>query len=333
MGKAGKAAKKVANKITKAANIAKKSEEAALKGLEEVKNTSKALHHADIIDAGAPLGNQHIVTVNNINYAKLTDAERAAVDAHFPSAKGDRIRAAQAEGKNLYYEGVLAEDQGLKNLSTQTAVTHEQARDIAEKSSENLSSKMEKAGTKSFEERIVEDNSGIVFEEPPSTLNEPIVANTKQKSKLRTNNAFDESMLVTDDVIVAKPTQDYFRKEGIVPDGMKTQITQKDSFNVGTGQTVRTYEPKVTKYGFDYEQEGFKTPQMPENVERRKPGEPIQFWNKRMYRPVEENSTTWSSTAKAALGTAVVGAGICAALSSNRGQQNNAQLYGQQPLY
>ena len=43
--------------------------------------------------------------------------------------------------------------------------------------------------------------------------------------------------------------------------------------------------------------------------------------------------TPWSSTAKAALGTAVVGAGICAALSSSRGQQNNAQLYGQQPLY
>lgn len=41
----------------------------------------------------------------------------------------------------------------------------------------------------------------------------------------------------------------------------------------------------------------------------------------------------WSSTARVALGTAVVGAGICAALNSNRGQQNNAQLYGQQPLY
>ena len=39
------------------------------------------------------------------------------------------------------------------------------------------------------------------------------------------------------------------------------------------------------------------------------------------------------STMRAVLGTAVVGAGICAALSSNRGQQNNAQLYGQQPLY
>lgn len=43
--------------------------------------------------------------------------------------------------------------------------------------------------------------------------------------------------------------------------------------------------------------------------------------------------TPWSSTARAVLGTAVVGAGICAALSSSRGQQNNAQLYGQQPLY
>lgn len=44
-------------------------------------------------------------------------------------------------------------------------------------------------------------------------------------------------------------------------------------------------------------------------------------------------NTPWSTTARAALGTAVVGAGICAALSSSRGQQNNAQLYGQQPLY
>ena len=41
----------------------------------------------------------------------------------------------------------------------------------------------------------------------------------------------------------------------------------------------------------------------------------------------------WSSTAKAALGTAVAGGALMAALSSSRGQQNNAQLYGQQPLY
>ncbi len=43
--------------------------------------------------------------------------------------------------------------------------------------------------------------------------------------------------------------------------------------------------------------------------------------------------TPWSSTAKAALGTAVGGAALMAALSGSRGQQNNAQLYGQQPLY
>lgn len=47
----------------------------------------------------------------------------------------------------------------------------------------------------------------------------------------------------------------------------------------------------------------------------------------------DNNSTPWSSTAKAALGTAVGGAALMAALSSSRGQQNNAQLYGQQPLY
>ena len=41
----------------------------------------------------------------------------------------------------------------------------------------------------------------------------------------------------------------------------------------------------------------------------------------------------WSNGMKIALGTAVTGAALCAALSSSRGQQNNAQLYGQQPLY
>jgi hypothetical protein len=41
----------------------------------------------------------------------------------------------------------------------------------------------------------------------------------------------------------------------------------------------------------------------------------------------------WSHGAKIALGTAVTGAALCAALSTSRGQQNNAQLYGQQPLY
>lgn len=45
------------------------------------------------------------------------------------------------------------------------------------------------------------------------------------------------------------------------------------------------------------------------------------------------NENQWSGTMRAALGTAVGGAALMAALSGNRGQQNNAQLYGQQPLY
>lgn len=44
-------------------------------------------------------------------------------------------------------------------------------------------------------------------------------------------------------------------------------------------------------------------------------------------------NTPWGSTARAALGTAVAGGALMAALSSSRGQQSNAQLYGQQPLY
>ena len=47
----------------------------------------------------------------------------------------------------------------------------------------------------------------------------------------------------------------------------------------------------------------------------------------------QNTETPWSRGAKIVLGTAVTGAALCAALSSSRGQQNNAQLYGQQPLY
>lgn len=47
----------------------------------------------------------------------------------------------------------------------------------------------------------------------------------------------------------------------------------------------------------------------------------------------QNTETQWSHGAKIVLGTAVTGAALCAALSSSRGQQNNAQLYGQQPLY
>ena len=47
----------------------------------------------------------------------------------------------------------------------------------------------------------------------------------------------------------------------------------------------------------------------------------------------QQEETPWSRGMKIALGTAVTGAALCAALSSSRGQQNNAQLYGQQPLY
>lgn len=49
--------------------------------------------------------------------------------------------------------------------------------------------------------------------------------------------------------------------------------------------------------------------------------------------PPINDDAPWANGIKIALGTAVTGAALCAALSSSRGQQNNAQLYGQQPLY
>lgn len=50
-------------------------------------------------------------------------------------------------------------------------------------------------------------------------------------------------------------------------------------------------------------------------------------------KPPVKDGTPWANGIKVALGTAVTGAALCAALSASRGQQNNAQLYGQQPLY
>ncbi len=42
---------------------------------------------------------------------------------------------------------------------------------------------------------------------------------------------------------------------------------------------------------------------------------------------------SWSDGMRVALGTAVGGAALLAAINSSRGHQNNAQLYGQQPIY
>ncbi len=55
--------------------------------------------------------------------------------------------------------------------------------------------------------------------------------------------------------------------------------------------------------------------------------------NTERYLSNKNSENQWSGTMRAALGTAVGGAALMAALSGNRGQQNNAQLYGQQPLY
>ena len=47
----------------------------------------------------------------------------------------------------------------------------------------------------------------------------------------------------------------------------------------------------------------------------------------------KEANKNYALYGKAALGVAVSGTALCTALSSTGGQQNNAQLYGQQPLY
>lgn len=158
--------------------------------------------------------------------------------------------------------------------------------------------------------------------------NVPISSNTP-KTKLRTNT-FDESMLIADfdenPKINLKQSKDYLASNNIRPDGITTH-----------------------NHGYDFEQQGFTTKSSsPLSVKRNKKTGVVENTDEllktnRAYTAdgsltssgynTPTNGTPWSSTAKAVLGTAVVGAGICAALSSSRGQQSNAQLYGQQPLY
>lgn len=47
----------------------------------------------------------------------------------------------------------------------------------------------------------------------------------------------------------------------------------------------------------------------------------------------QEKGSSWARNATMVMGGVLGGAALTAALSSNRGQQTNAQLYGQQPLY
>lgn len=326
MGKA----KKIASKVKQLATRTLQAEEEALKGLEEVKATSKIIHNADIIDAGAPLGKEHIATVNNINYAKLSDTERASVDKFFPSAKGDQIRAAQVGGKDLYYEGVLQEDQGLKNLRTQKDISKQEF--TAQRSADDLSRAQaadaetinptsltkEEQAAEDLAKAQAEDYGTRIPDEPESIEVPPTQSNNKQSTRLRIKSGHDDFAFWDDGAVI--------------------QSNQR----VKLGQDVPSnqYNVKTNISGFDFEQtkdtgkqKGFKIPQDPNNVVKRNPEDPIKFWNKRMYRLEENEPTSWGQTAKTVLGTAVGGAALMAALSGSRGQQNNAQLYGQQPLY
>lgn len=98
------------------------------------------------------------------------------------------------------------------------------------------------------------------------------------------------------------------------PGSMSTMATMARANNVEKQNILNNVQSKLKDVMVKEEKEAFKS------------GESL--LNKS-----QDEAMSWSRGAKVALGTAVTGAALCAALSSSRGQQNNAQLYGQQPLY
>lgn len=89
-----------------------------------------------------------------------------------------------------------------------------------------------------------------------------------------------------------------------------TEATTERVFNVGKGEFELKTNKKIVP-NYDY-------------------ASPDIF---KLKKPQIDDNAQWANGMKIALGTAVTGAALCAALSASRGQQNNAQLYGQQPLY
>ena len=110
-----------------------------------------------------------------------------------------------------------------------------------------------------------------------------------------------------------KPKQSEFTIQGSFgPTPPKPDFTIKSSENV-LGSNAAAYDKPVT-------------PILKSNGK-------VDYTKFKLTSPGPEEETAWSRGMKVALGTAVTGAALCAALSASRGQQNNAQLYGQQPIY
>lgn len=114
-------------------------------------------------------------------------------------------------------------------------------------------------------------------------------------------------------------TGDEFNIPVVATDGFSPEMLKTDRYS-GIATHPRTYSNKYTYENID--RNGYIKPAL--SKEQMK----LQYGSQ----PVNEDAP-WASGMKIALGTAVTGAALCAALSSSRGQQNNAQLYGQQPLY
>ena len=122
----------------------------------------------------------------------------------------------------------------------------------------------------------------------------------------------------------------------LLPDGSieaTTTTTEEEFFNVKTGKTSKQTTTKTSPV-YDYQMNKNKARKAPQNA----------FWsrNNKYDNPnfihqgedvTKEANKNYALYGKAALGVAVAGTALCTALSSTGGQQNNAQLYGQQPLY
>ena len=167
----------------------------------------------------------------------------------------------------------------------------------------------------------VKQNARAAALDQDAILDEPISANASQGTQLRTNqtsNTITSTQPASTNRL--KGNRDRYNQEvsdtrQMLSQGTITRSEAKQRFT--KARAARDKQIKLENLQKEVNEFNYEDPK----------------YNDLFKKQGINTGTPWSSTAKAALGTAVVGAGICAALSSSRGQQNNAQLYGQQPLY
>jgi len=311
------------------------SEETALKALGEVRADKSVYRYADVFSKDAALGEEGVGTVANINFLKgISAEERAAVERAFPSEEGARVVAAEAQGKNLYYEGLLEKDKGLRNLKTGELYSAEiEAKEAAEQAAQGAPTPAPSPQPQPAPAPQPAPGPQPAPAPGPAPTPQPAPGPTpspqpapgpSSQTGAPVNNGTTSSTqnANTPHLNLTQAQQNYYNPEwdvteaGLVSQGKMTpaevakerSARRKAAFQKESDPLKRKLRAEVNEYNYD---------------EKRFD----ELFNN------DKTETPFARGVKIALGAAVGGGLLVKALSDNRGSQNNAQLYGQQPLY